>query len=106
MTRSHCNRKLCLAMTGSVLALILLTLSFYGTAVLTETSALLDGVTKKDLSTLQLLHVIFRHGPRTPADTYPNDPYVNHTFHPYGWGHITNVSTFGVLHSFYAGKIE
>lgn len=58
MTRSHCNRKLCLAMTGFVLALIFFTLSFYGTVVLTETSALLDGVTKEDLSTLQLLHVV------------------------------------------------
>lgn len=35
---------------------------------------------------------LFRHGPRTPADTYPNDPYINETFEPYGWGHITNVS--------------
>lgn len=34
---------------------------------------------------------VFRHGPRTPADTYPNDPYVNETFAPYGWGQITNV---------------
>uniref|UniRef100_A0A1I8P4Z9 Uncharacterized protein n=1 Tax=Stomoxys calcitrans TaxID=35570 RepID=A0A1I8P4Z9_STOCA len=40
--------------------------------------------------TLQLLHVLFRHGPRTPADTYPNDPHVNQTYFPYGWGHITN----------------
>uniref|UniRef100_A0A1B0CHJ3 Uncharacterized protein n=2 Tax=Lutzomyia longipalpis TaxID=7200 RepID=A0A1B0CHJ3_LUTLO len=29
-----------------------------------------------------LVHVLFRHGHRTPADTYPNDPYVNETFHP------------------------
>lgn len=35
---------------------------------------------------------VFRHGPRTPADTYPTDPHVNQTFYPYGWGHITNVS--------------
>lgn len=34
---------------------------------------------------------VFRHGPRTPADTYPTDPHINETFYPYGWGHITNV---------------
>lgn len=33
---------------------------------------------------------VFRHGPRTPADTYPNDPHFNETFYPYGWGHLTN----------------
>jgi len=39
---------------------------------------------------LKLLHVIFRHGIRTPADTYPNDPYINDTFAPAGWGQLTN----------------
>lgn len=34
---------------------------------------------------------LFRHGHRTPADTYPNDPHLNETFSPYGWGHLTNV---------------
>jgi len=35
---------------------------------------------------------VFRHGPRTPADTYPRDPYVNETYYPFGWGQVTNVS--------------
>lgn len=35
-------------------------------------------------------HQLFRHGARTPADTYPNDIHVNQTFAPYGWGHLTN----------------
>ncbi|XP_018561726.1 prostatic acid phosphatase-like isoform X2 [Anoplophora glabripennis] len=39
---------------------------------------------------LELLHVVMRHGIRTPASTYPNDPYVNHTFYPVGWGQLTN----------------
>ncbi|CAO1354775.1 unnamed protein product [Diamesa hyperborea] len=39
---------------------------------------------------LKLVHVLFRHGARTPADTYPLDPYVNETFAPYGWGQLTN----------------
>jgi len=43
-----------------------------------------------DQSTLELVHVVFRHGPRTPVDTYPTDPYINETFYPTGWGHITN----------------
>ncbi|XP_034121910.1 venom acid phosphatase Acph-1 [Drosophila guanche] len=41
-------------------------------------------------STLKLVHVLFRHGPRTPVSTYPKDPYINETFEPYGWGHLTN----------------
>jgi len=40
---------------------------------------------------LKMLHLFFRHGQRTPADTYPNDPYLNHTFSPFGWGQLTNV---------------
>ncbi|XP_030388049.1 venom acid phosphatase Acph-1 [Scaptodrosophila lebanonensis] len=41
-------------------------------------------------STLKLVHVLFRHGPRTPVSTYPNDPYINETYQPYGWGALTN----------------
>ncbi|GAB0088472.1 hypothetical protein DMENIID0001_029020 [Sergentomyia squamirostris] len=44
-----------------------------------------------DSKELKLVHLLFRHGHRTPADTYPNDPYFNETFTPYGWGHLTNV---------------
>ncbi|KAF5290084.1 hypothetical protein FQA39_LY14865 [Lamprigera yunnana] len=38
---------------------------------------------------LKLVHVIFRHGIRTPADTYPKDPYINNTWFPIGWGQVT-----------------
>lgn len=41
-------------------------------------------------STLRLLHVVFRHGERTPADTYPNDPYIDYDLAPVGWGQLTN----------------
>ncbi|EDW76776.1 uncharacterized protein Dwil_GK19458 [Drosophila willistoni] len=41
-------------------------------------------------STLKLVHVVFRHGPRTPVNTYPKDPHINNTYEPYGWGHLTN----------------
>ncbi|XP_014280005.1 venom acid phosphatase Acph-1 [Halyomorpha halys] len=40
--------------------------------------------------TLQLVHLVFRHGQRTPADTYPKDPYIKEKFSPYGWGALTN----------------
>ncbi|KAH8367704.1 hypothetical protein KR084_001730 [Drosophila pseudotakahashii] len=41
-------------------------------------------------STLKLVHVLFRHGPRTPVTTYPKDPHINETYEPYGWGALTN----------------
>lgn len=43
---------------------------------------------------------IFRHGNRTPdsvSELYPNDPYLNYTFHPYGWGQLTNVSQLNYI---------
>ncbi|CAL7933369.1 unnamed protein product [Xylocopa violacea] len=41
-------------------------------------------------NTLRLLIVIMRHGDRAPQDTYPNDPYINNSMEPYGWGQLTN----------------
>ncbi|XP_036337097.1 prostatic acid phosphatase-like [Rhagoletis pomonella] len=41
-------------------------------------------------STLKLVHIVTRHGARTPVNTYPNDPYVKDGFEPTGWGHVTN----------------
>lgn len=41
---------------------------------------------------LRMVHMVFRHGERTPADTYPKDPHINETFAPFGWGQLTNVS--------------
>ncbi|KAL1502127.1 hypothetical protein ABEB36_007319 [Hypothenemus hampei] len=43
-----------------------------------------------DKKELKLVHIIFRHGIRTPADTYPTDPHVNDTLYPVGWGQLTN----------------
>ncbi|KAF2883594.1 hypothetical protein ILUMI_22589 [Ignelater luminosus] len=37
--------------------------------------------------TLKLVHVLFRHGDRTPTQTYTNDP---HKYWPEGWGQLTN----------------
>ncbi|XP_037029743.1 prostatic acid phosphatase-like [Bradysia coprophila] len=40
---------------------------------------------------LIFVHVLFRHGDRTPIDPYPNDPWGNRTFWPVGWGQLTNL---------------
>ncbi|KAJ8966359.1 hypothetical protein NQ317_011934 [Molorchus minor] len=42
--------------------------------------------------TLILVHTIFRHGERTVdlSTLYPNDPYINETYYPYGVGQLTN----------------
>ncbi|KAF2882681.1 hypothetical protein ILUMI_23483, partial [Ignelater luminosus] len=42
--------------------------------------------------TLEMVHVIFRHGNRTPdlRSSYPNDPYLNNSYYPYGHGQLTN----------------
>ncbi|CAI6369223.1 unnamed protein product [Macrosiphum euphorbiae] len=45
---------------------------------------------KSDSNTLRLVHAVFRHGQRTPADTYPLDPYTNSSWEPFGWGQLTN----------------
>uniref|UniRef100_A0A0A1WZB1 Lysosomal acid phosphatase n=1 Tax=Zeugodacus cucurbitae TaxID=28588 RepID=A0A0A1WZB1_ZEUCU len=49
-------------------------------------------------STLKLLHIVARHGARAPVNTYPNDPYVNDTFHPTGWGQVTNKGKVELYH--------
>ncbi|KAF5286470.1 hypothetical protein FQR65_LT12553 [Abscondita terminalis] len=43
-----------------------------------------------DNKELRLVHIVYRHGVRTPADTYPNDPHINNDLFPTGWGQITN----------------
>ncbi|XP_019877720.2 prostatic acid phosphatase isoform X2 [Aethina tumida] len=50
---------------------------------------------------LQFVHVVMRHGTRTPASTYPNDPYIHESFYPIGWGQLTNA---GKLLQYNTGK--
>ncbi|XP_044258836.1 venom acid phosphatase Acph-1-like [Tribolium madens] len=61
------------------LCLLLATANFF---------ALIDGKT----STLELVHVLFRHGDRTPDRhvIYPKDPHINETYYPFGFGQLTN----------------
>ncbi|KAL1506684.1 hypothetical protein ABEB36_006004 [Hypothenemus hampei] len=54
-------------------------------------------------NTLIQSHIIFRHGNRTPdsfQELYPNDPYLNETYYPYGLGQLTNA---GKLREFTVG---
>ncbi|RZC35945.1 venom acid phosphatase Acph-1, partial [Asbolus verrucosus] len=41
--------------------------------------------------TLVLLHVLFRHGNRTPdrIGLFPKDPHLNETYEPFGYGQLT-----------------
>ncbi|XP_022919490.2 venom acid phosphatase Acph-1-like isoform X1 [Onthophagus taurus] len=43
-------------------------------------------------NTLKLVHVLFRHAQRTPDEStiYPNDPYKNVTYEPFGLGQLTS----------------
>ncbi|XP_066144133.1 prostatic acid phosphatase-like isoform X4 [Euwallacea fornicatus] len=60
------------------------------------------GISLKDNKRqLQMVHIIMRHGARTPADTFPTDPHVNDTLYPIGWGQLTNE---GKLQQFETGK--
>eukprot|EP00099_Drosophila_melanogaster_P015999 NP_524917.1 acid phosphatase 1, isoform A [Drosophila melanogaster] len=40
---------------------------------------------------LKFVHVIYRHGDRTPVDPYPTDPWGDRKFWPTGWGDLTNL---------------
>ncbi|KAG5671139.1 hypothetical protein PVAND_001352 [Polypedilum vanderplanki] len=72
-------------MAVAILLLLLSTFNF------SDSKSVLDYIIRHyNHLDLKLVHVFFRHGFRTPADTYPNDIYVNETFEPYGWGQLTN----------------
>ncbi|XP_038216551.1 prostatic acid phosphatase-like [Zerene cesonia] len=42
-------------------------------------------------NTVQYAAIIFRHGDRTPVDTYPTDPWRNQSFWPVKFGELTNL---------------
>ncbi|XP_041452493.1 lysosomal acid phosphatase-like [Lytechinus variegatus] len=41
-------------------------------------------------STLRLVNVLYRHGDRSPAETFPNDPYQENSW-PQGWGQLSKL---------------
>ncbi|XP_070165902.1 lysosomal acid phosphatase-like [Polyergus mexicanus] len=59
--------------------------TFIGWMLLAYT-AFASPTTKHD--TLQQVVFLFRHGDRTPTETYPKDPYINYSW-PNGWGALT-----------------
>uniref|UniRef100_A0A1W7RAX7 acid phosphatase n=1 Tax=Hadrurus spadix TaxID=141984 RepID=A0A1W7RAX7_9SCOR len=55
---------------------------------------------KKELKTLQLLHIVFRHGDRTPISLYPTDPNIHYRW-PVGMGELT---ALGKLQNYQLGR--
>lgn len=99
------SRRVLIMLTGSVVISLLIVVTIYGVNSAPSAAKKLVAVSDQlagdsDNSDdferaaqdyeLKQVHVVFRHGQRTPADTYPNDPLVNSTFSPYGWGQLTN----------------
>ncbi|XP_034950111.1 venom acid phosphatase Acph-1-like [Chelonus insularis] len=54
------------------------------------------GNEKLNEKTLRQVTLLMRHGQRAPVSTYPNDPYLNSTMEPYGWGQLTNKGRLNV----------
>ncbi|XP_023331571.1 prostatic acid phosphatase [Eurytemora carolleeae] len=44
----------------------------------------------KELEGLKLVHIVFRHGDRTPIDIFPTDPYKDRSNWPVGFGQLLN----------------
>lgn len=103
------SRRVVIMLTGSVLISLLVVMAVYGAYGApspkrvghqhdggdSSSDRLLQGDELEEERALRdyelkQVHVFFRHGQRTPADTYPNDPLINETFAPYGWGQLTN----------------
>ncbi|XP_057333865.1 lysosomal acid phosphatase-like isoform X2 [Microplitis mediator] len=55
---------------------------------------------KSDNRSIRQIAIIFRHGDRTPTETYPNDPYLDYSWED-GWGALTKV---GMLQLYQLGE--
>uniref|UniRef100_A0A1A9ZSA1 Acid phosphatase n=1 Tax=Glossina pallidipes TaxID=7398 RepID=A0A1A9ZSA1_GLOPL len=86
----HISRKQSFIFAGLSLMAIFLIWIFYVTTKTKLKYQCFNTKVDTGQSTLELVHIVMRHGPRTPVDTYPNDPYLKSKFEPTGWGHITN----------------
>jgi len=45
---------------------------------------------EQDLAGLKLVHLLYRHGDRTPIKPYPTDPYKDQSYWPVGFGQLTS----------------
>lgn len=77
--------------TAAMLLLPLLLLAVLGRA------AALD----PELQGLKLVHLLYRHGDRSPINPYPTDPYRDPSYWPAGWGQLT---TRGMARHFRQGQ--
>lgn len=84
------NRPACITVTvlGFVIAAILLAFVAFGQD-------------ESSHATLRLVSVIFRHGDRTPTETYATDPYRDGSAWPEGWGALTKK---GMMQMFKLGE--
>ena len=46
--------------------------------------------TVNKITKLKMVHILYRHGDRTPGSFYPNDPYKDTSEWPVGVGELTN----------------
>lgn len=44
------------------------------------------------LAEIQMVALVFRHGDRTPLNSYPNDPHKDFDYNGLGFGALTPVS--------------
>lgn len=50
----------------------------------------ISGAVHNEPTTLRQTIFVFRHGDRSPTETYPKDPYKNYEW-PGGWGALAKV---------------
>ncbi|XP_005184973.1 venom acid phosphatase Acph-1 [Musca domestica] len=84
------TRKSFLTILGFSFLIATIIVLCFTTATISEIEKCFSTEVDTENSTLELVHIVLRHGPRTPVDTYPKDPYLHSKFEPTGWGHVTN----------------
>ena len=58
-----------------------------------------------ELRGLKQVHLLFRHGDRTPIAAYPTDPWKDFPW-PGGWGQLTSRHAWLIIDSFTGYKIK
>lgn len=94
-TKRSCQR-LCYSQKRGIFVTLIILALIIGTILFGYTAF----VTPLDDGTIQQVAFIFRHGDRTPTETYASDPYLNYKW-PGGWGALT---TKGMRELYKVGK--